>query len=213
MLSRKGALVLLSVVVLALTAPSGVVAQDGPDVSLVVDGESVSDGETVEVGETAEIQVTVSSETTLDYVTTEYNGSFRSEGVRDENTFNLTREIDVFLGQTRYRVTAANENGDTTSFAVTLNRPPRGGSQYQQVIDRLDDRVDRLNDSNQNLRERSRNLSSQNDELQNETQRLRQRLDELNGSDGGSGLPGFGPAAALVALALAVAAVGIRRKL
>lgn len=203
---------LLSLVVLALAAPSNVVAQDGPDISVAVDGESVSDGDTVEVGGTAEIQVNVTSETTLDYVTTEYNGSFKSEGVRDGNTYNSTREIDVFLGQTRYRVTAANENGDTTSFSVRLDRPPRGGSQYQQVIDRLDGRVDRLNSTNQNLQERSRNLSRQNEELENETQQLRERLEELNGSDG-NGLPGFGPIAALVALALTVAAVGLRRKL
>lgn len=208
MIARKGVVFVLCVLALVLVAPTAV-AQDGVDVSVSVDGETVSDGAEVEVSDNAEIEIEVSSDSALEYVTMEYNGSFRSVGAQDETEFNTTRELNVHLGSSTFMVEAANANGDTATHTVTLVRAPSSGRDYRDVVDRLSRRVDNLNDSNRFLQERHRNLSTQNEELRNETQRLRQQVNESEG--GGNGLPGFGVPAALIALAFALV-VGLRRK-
>lgn len=198
---------LLVVVVLVLLTTSTAAAQEEIDISVEVNGESVSDGEEVDVSSTADVNVQVSSDTELSYVNMDFNGSFRSVGVQNDTSYNDTQEFDVPLGESTLEINAADINNDTATFSVTLVREATTANELQQVLNRLQQRIDRLNSTNEQLMERYNNLSNQNQELRNRNAELRAQINESNG---GNGLPGFGAVAAFISLVLVIA--GYRRK-
>ncbi len=189
---------LLCVGLLALTVTS---ASASPEITVMVDGESVADGETAEVDVSPEVRVLVDSETTLTSVRVESGSMFSATGL-DRRTYNATHSVTV-LSEQDLTVEVRDETDATYSHRITLTRPSETSVDLQRDVRTLQDRVNALD-------EEVRDLEEYRDELERTNQNLTQTLAELEDDDGEDdgdepeGMPGFTAFVALVALSFAL---------
>lgn len=216
--------VLLCLVAVAIS-PAALAATD---ITVTVDGEDVSDGDTVEVDDSpATVSFNVSSDTGISLVETEYGTNLDAEGLEARRSYRSRFNVSVF-GQKEVSIQATDTGSETQSFRFTLKRSSETSTGLREDLQNIQDRANRLENETSELEERRQELIERREELRKQIENTTQGAnngsgngdedgnDDGNSSDGtgggGQGLPGFTAVVALVAVAISVAALSLRKR-